>query len=244
MSDLLRILVAPSDIGAALFLLGMFALAMPSIRRFSRPLLIASGAVLTVFSFGPVATLLLSPLEYEHPAMTDPERYESVKTIVLLTAYASADPSMPLSSRMNSSSAFRVLEAASLANRRPDCRIVISGNSTAAEAMGSQLEAMGIAPERIVLETASRNTAASAENLGSVVGAHPVFLVTSAGHMRRSLAVFVKNGIQAIPVPADHQLPSDVAHAEWSLSPFNLNASDLAVHEYAGLLWYRMTGRA
>jgi len=244
MGDLLRILVTPSGLGTALFLLGMLVLAVPRIRRFSRPLLIASGAVLTVFSFGPVATLLLSPLEYQYRAMTDPERYDSVDTIVLLTAYASADPWMPLSSRMNSSSAFRVLETASLANRRPDCRIVISGNAPAAEAMASQLVAMGIARGRLVLETASRNTAASAENLQAMVGANPVFLVTSAGHMRRSMAVFARHGIEAVPVPADHQLPSDVTRAEWSVSPFNLNASDLALHEYAGLLWYRLTGRA
>lgn len=244
MSDLLRILVTPSSLGATLFLLGLFALIVPAIRRFARPLLIASGAVLAVFSFGPVATLLLAPLEYEYPAMKDPERHGAARTIVLLTAYASADPSMPLSSRMNSSSAFRVLEAASLANRRPDCRIVISGNPMGAAAMGAQLEAMGIAPARIVLETASRNTAASAQSLKPLVGAGPVFLVTSAAHMRRTLAAFARNGIEALAVPADHQLPADVARAEWSLSPFNLGASDLALHEYIGLLWYRLTGRA
>lgn len=243
MIDLLRLVIAPSGLGATLFLLGLLTLIVPATRRFARPLLLGSGAVLFAFSFGPVANLLLSPLEYAYPAMTEPERHPSVRTIVLLTAYASDDPDMPLSSRMNASSAFRVLEAASLAQRRPDCRIIVSGNEIAAHTMSGQLEAMGVAPERLSLETASRNTADSAVNLAAMVGSEPVFLVTSAGHMRRSLAVFARQGIQVLPVPADHQLPSSVSRAEWTVSPFNLNASDLAMHEYAGYLWYRVTGR-
>ncbi|HEU0225964.1 MAG TPA: ElyC/SanA/YdcF family protein [Steroidobacteraceae bacterium] len=243
MLDLLRLLVTPSALGAALFVLGILVLMLPATRRLARPLLLGSGAVLFVFSFGPVATLLLSPLEYAYPAMTDPERHGRVRTIVLLTAYASDDPHMPLSSRMNASSAFRVLEAASLARRCPECRIIVSGNAIAADAMIAQLEAMGIAGSRLSRETASQNTAASAENLAPIIGSEEIFLVTSAGHMRRSLAVFARHGLRAIPVPADHQLPSSVARAEWTVSPFNLNASDLALHEYAGYTWYRLTGR-
>jgi uncharacterized SAM-binding protein YcdF (DUF218 family) len=243
MFKFLGILVTPSGLGFVLFALGAAALLLPHTRRLAQPLLLGSVGVLALFSFGPVATLLLAPLEYEHPAMTEPERHAEVRSIVLLTAYASDDPQMPLSSRMNSSSAFRVLETATLATRRPDCRIIVSGNPVAAGAMSEQLKAMGVAPGRITLETASRNTAASADNLAAMLDKEPVFLVTSAGHMRRSLAVFAHNGMRAIPVPADHQLPSQVSKAEWTLSPFNLSASDLAMHEYVGLLWYRLTDR-
>lgn len=239
----LEILVIPSGLGFVLFALGAAALLLPRTRRLAQTLLLGSVGVLVFFSFGPVATLLLAPLEYEYPAMTEPERHAEVRTIVLLTAYASDDPQMPLSSRMNSSSAFRVLETATLARRRPDCVIIVSGNPVAAGVMSEQLKAMGIAPERITLETQSRNTAASAVNLAAIVGKKAVFLVTSAGHMRRSLAVFMHNGIRAIPVPADHQLPAQVSKAEWTVSPFNLSASDLAMHEYVGLLWYRLTDR-
>lgn len=243
MLDLLKILLMPSSLGALLFGLGAIALALPATRRAARPLLLASGTVLFVFSTGPVATLLLAPLEYEYPAMTEPERHAGVRTIVVLTAYASDDADMPLSSRMNSSSAFRVLEAASLAHRRPDCRVIVSGNEIAARVMGQQLQALGVAAERIAIDPVSGNTSASAENLAPMLGRELIFLVTSAGHMRRSLAVFHRQGIEAIPVPADHQLPADVSSAEWSVSPFNLQASNLAIHEYAGLLSYWLTDR-
>lgn len=243
MIEQLRILVVPSGLATVLFALGVLTALLPLTRRLSRPCLYGSIGVLFFFSFGPVATLLLSPLEYEYPAMTEPERHGDIRNIVLLTGYASNDPDMAPSSRLSVSSAFRVLETASLARRRPDCRIVISGGALAAEAMSFQLQAMGLPSERIVLETDSANTAASAENLAAMIGVGPVFLVTSAGHMRRSLAVFARQGMAAIPVPTDHQLPSKVSRAEWNVSPFNLNASDLAMHEYAGLLWYRLTDR-
>jgi len=241
--EYLQILVVPSGLGTVLFGLGVLAMLLPKTRRLSRPLLFGSIGVLFFFSFGPVATLLFSPLEYAYPAMTEPERHGDIRTIVVLTGYASTDPDMPPSSRLSVASAFRVLETASLAQRRPDCRIVISGNADAAQAMSSQLLAMGLAAERIILESASANTAASAKNLAGLIGDNPVFLVTSAGHMRRSLAVFRRQGVSAIPVPTDHQLPSKVSRAEWNVSPFNLNASDVAMHEYAGLLWYRLTDR-
>ncbi len=238
MLEIMKILTVPSGMGAALFVMGLLMLVWRHTRHWARPLLLASGAVIFVFSTGPVATALLSPLEYEYPAMATPEQYTNVHTIVLLTAYASEDSSMPLSSRMNSSAAFRVLETAALAYRRPDCVILVSGNSIAAGVMAQQLVAMGIEETRITLDPNAVNTAASAASIANRVRGQPVFLVTSSGHMRRSLAVFNRQGVDAVPVPADHQLPASIADAKWNVSPFHLAASDLAVHEYVGLLWY------
>ena len=144
MMEYLQILVVPSGLGTVLFGLGVLAMLLPRTRRLSRPFLFGSIGVLFFFSFGPVATLLLSPLEYEYPAMTEPERHGDIRTIVLLTGYASNDPDMAPSSRLSVASAFRVLETASLAQRRPDCRIVISGN--AAGRRGDVVSAAGHGP--------------------------------------------------------------------------------------------------
>jgi uncharacterized SAM-binding protein YcdF (DUF218 family) len=67
--------------------------------------------------------------------------------------------------------------------------------------------------------------------------------VTSAGHMRRAIGVFRKNGMNPIPAPTDYQLPGNARYASWTTSPIHLAASDLAVHEYIGLAWYRLTNR-
>jgi uncharacterized SAM-binding protein YcdF (DUF218 family) len=103
----------------------------------------------------------------------------------------------------------------------------------------------GVPSPAIVLEETSRSTAESAVNVGMLLREHddPFFLVTSAGHMPRSLAVFRKQGLEPIPVPIDHQLPKDWRKANLAPRPAALVVSDLAVHERLGLLWYRIRGR-
>jgi len=70
-----------------------------------------------------------------------------------------------------------------------------------------------------------------------------VFLVTSAGHMRRAVGVFSKKGVVPIPAPTDYMLPRKARHASWTTNAVHLQASDIAVHEYLGIAWYRLTGR-
>ena len=70
-----------------------------------------------------------------------------------------------------------------------------------------------------------------------------MFLVTFAGHMRRAVGVFRKKGVVTIPAPTDYMLPRSAWHASWTTSAVHLQASDLAVHEYLGIAWYRLTGR-
>ena len=128
--------LVPSGFATLLFLAGLGVLAFRQARRFASPLLAAAAAVLLIFSNGLTATLLLSPLEYAYPALQDPQQHADVRTIVVLTAYVADDENMPLSSRPNASSAFRILEAANLRVLRPDCRVIVSGSAPAARRTG------------------------------------------------------------------------------------------------------------
>jgi uncharacterized SAM-binding protein YcdF (DUF218 family) len=94
--------------------------------------------------------------------------------------------------------------------------------------------------DRLRLEDKSITTAESAAKLPPLVGREEFFLVTSAGHLPRSLAAFSKQGLAAIPVPTDHQMPKDWRRAEARPAPNTLVISDLAIHEYLGRLWYRL----
>lgn len=243
MIGLLQAALLPSGFATLLFLAGLAAMLWHRSRRIAWPLLASAAAVLLVFSNGLVATSLLSPLEYAYSALKDPRLHPEASVIVVLTGYAANDEDMPLSARMNATSAFRVLEAANLKSSRPDCHIVVSGSATAARIMGLQLRTLGVPAADLTIDVMSNNTAASAENTKSIVGGRPVFLVTSAGHMRRAIGVFRRHGMTPIPAPTDHQLPRNALHASWTTSPLHLQASDLAVHEYIGLAWYRLTDR-
>jgi uncharacterized SAM-binding protein YcdF (DUF218 family) len=106
--------------------------------------------------------------------------------------------------------------------------------------MADQLRQLGIPTERMVLDAASATTAQSASNLATIVGGGPVLLVTSAGHMARSVEALQRHGIQAVPVPTDYQLPQSWRQASWGPGALHLYASDLAMHERVGRLWYRI----
>jgi uncharacterized SAM-binding protein YcdF (DUF218 family) len=241
MASIIGALLVPSGLAYLLFVLGLLAYLRERWRRLSWGLLAASGAITLVCSSGVVATALMSPLEYEHPAVHDTRVYPNIDHIVVLTGYAADDPQMPLTGRLHYASGFRVMMALALQEECAACDVVVSGDPTTAKVMGEALISLGLPKGRLILETASKNTAASAMNLKPLLN-EQFFLITSAGHMRRSLAVFKARGLEPIPVPTDYQGPKDWRNAELRPSPQSLFATDLAMHEYIGWLWYRLKG--
>lgn len=241
MASILGALLIPSGLAYSLFVLGLLTAIRAQWRRLSWCLLALSGAIALLFSSGNVATALLSPLEYEYPAVHDTRAHADIQHIVVLTGYASDDPNMPVTGRMHYSAAFRVMMALQLQRGCEGCDVIVSGGPVTAKVMGESLLALGLPPERLKLESASDTTADSAVNLKPMLDG-PFFLVTSAGHLRRSMAVLQKQGLQPVPVPTDYQGPKDWRNADERPSPQSLYTSDLAIHEYIGLVWYRLKG--
>ncbi len=90
-----------------------------------------------------------------------------------------------------------------------------------------------------MLEGRSLNTWQNAQYCAAWLAEHPqdqVVLVTSGFHLRRGALYFAHFGIRTLPVRADY------VGAQFSLLPqaYNFLALDLALHEYAGLLRYRL----
>jgi uncharacterized SAM-binding protein YcdF (DUF218 family) len=242
MTSLLSILTTPSGVAYALFVLGLLSAFIARTRRASWWLLAGSGLTTIVFSSGMVAAALMSPLDYAYPRLEDAAKYPEVRHIVVLTGWAGDDPDMPLTGRYGVSSAYRVLMALELHSERPDCDVIVSGDFETAHLMGEGLVKLGLPREKLVLESQSHTTAESAAMLKPMLGEQPFFLVTSAGHVPRTLGVIGKLGLKAIPVPTDHQLPRQWRRAEWNPTPSSLMVSDRAMHEYVGLVWYRLRG--
>lgn len=243
MIDLLKTLILPSGFAELLFVVALVLLLLRRSTPIATALLILSASVFTLFSSGTLATLLLSPLEYRYPYLQNPAQYPQVTKIVVLTGYAAKDHLMPLSSYVNGSSAYRLLEAKHLYQACSQCEIVVSGFEPAASIMKTLLIELGVPAAKIQVDGASPHTSASAINLRALLGTQPFFLVTSAGHMPRAMGVFAQQGSKPIPAPTDFSLPKDPLAAHIWPSPLHLYYSDLAVNEYAGLLWYYLTGK-
>ena len=156
--------------------------------------------------------------------------------------YAADDENMPLSAQMNASSAFRVLEAANLSSRRPDCQVIVSGSAAAARIMGRSVAVARRTETSLSIDIMSNNTSASAEHLKSWSRSTAV-----SGHLGRAHETSNRR------VPQERHDPDSCAHrlsvagerAACILDdqPNTPQASDLAVHEYIGLAWYRLTSR-
>lgn len=130
------------------------------------------------------------------------------------------------------------------------------GSDPEAETMADLLVAMGVPRDALWLETASRNTYENALYTRPILeeaGVERVLLVTSALHMPRSMRIFARQGIDAIPAPTDFR----VADAEWrylreappAAQPFiwlpNVDSLELttdALKEYIGIVVYRLRG--
>jgi len=106
----------------------------------------------------------------------------------------------------------------------------------------------GVAEEDIYTESNSRNTYENAVNTAKVLSQHPEWkkrlLVTSAFHMRRSLACFAKQGIEVTPYSADFYSTERSLTPDETIIP-NIGSFkdwDLLIHEIAGYLVYKLMG--
>jgi uncharacterized SAM-binding protein YcdF (DUF218 family) len=239
----LGVFVSVSLVTYLLIIAGLLARAIRTFRNASWYLLAASGIMTLIFSSGMVVAAVTNPLEYRYSAISEPRSFPEARHIVVLTGWAAPDYEMPLSGRLNVSSAYRVLMALELYRDRPDCDVIISGSPTTAGIMRDVLVKLGVPSDQLRVENASTSTAESAAHIAPLVGDDVFFLVTSAGHMRRSISAFAKLSLKALPAPTDHRLPNGWLKADLRPGPDSLESADLALREYVAQIWYSLTGR-
>ena len=241
MAMIVKYLLLPSSLIWLSAITGFVLIWLRATRQWGVSLLGVALAAYVFFASGPVAFLLLGKLEYQIPPATASERTE-VRKIVILAAYAESDQGIPLSARVSSASAVRVLEALSLFRSVPDAMLILSGEGVVPAIMRDVLVASGVPPERILVDATSSNTFESAKHLLPLLGSSPFLLVTSAGHMPRALGVFEKAGAIPRPVPTHYMSRRNWRAIQYLPSPTHLVYSDLAVSEYVAMFWYQLKG--
>ena len=114
--------------------------------------------------------------------------------------------------------------------------------------VGALFESLGVPPGRITLENRSRNTAENAAYSKALAAPKPGerwLLVTSAAHMPRAIGAFREAGFPVEAYPVDYQTNGwqDLRAVFGSLSG-GLRQMDTALHEWIGLVAYRLTGKS
>lgn len=91
----------------------------------------------------------------------------------------------------------------------PKTRLILSGGGAFdpvpnAEMMADVAIALGVVEKDLVRETTSKDTKDEARLLKEIVGDDTFVMVTSASHMPRSMALFLKLGMNPIPASTGH----------------------------------------
>lgn len=116
------------------------------------------------------------------------------------------------------------------------------GERTEPELVRERLVAWGAPADRILVETASRNTrenAVESARLLAARGAREVLLVTSAAHAPRAVGCFRAVGLAPDLLPVDHRTG---AGSSWLPRAASLERSTAALRELAGRAVYFVRG--
>lgn len=106
------------------------------------------------------------------------------------------------------------------------------------------LEVMGGAFKTPVkwIETSSRNTAENAVYAHQLISEQRIILVTNAMHMARAREMFERAGFTVVPAPVEFSVYPSAGASVFDYIPCvdGLAESESALHEYLGILWYRL----
>lgn len=151
-----------------------------------------------------------------------------------------------------SGAAERIIEGAVIARSLPGAALWIVGGvrdrrSPLADVdwTAASWRRLGIAPRRIHIVRDTLDTCANAAGFAARRPAGQILLVTSALHMPRAMACFRQHGLAPVAFPVDYlnpriDRPGDLVQPNLLA---NIERADAALHEWIGLLLYRLQGR-
>lgn len=253
-SKVVWFLIQPSSLIAVLLAVGT-ALLWTRRARAGRLFVCTSLVLYLVLGLSPLGHMIMLPLEDRFaPADIKGDGKDITGIIVLGGAQDTIVSGARQQVTLNEAGE-RMLEAVVLARRLPQAQLVFSGGSGAilyddlseAEIARRAFKELGIATDRVRLESRSRNTYENALRTKELVKPKPGerwLLITSAFHMPRSIGCFRKVGFPVEPWPVDYRTrgPQDVRRVFQSFSE-GLKRFDLAAREWVGLVVYRLAGR-
>lgn len=223
-------------------------------RPWGRGIVILALALLWLLSTTPVRDFLLSPLELRYPAL-DIAQLQQMKAgysaIVVLGGglYARA-PEYGGQDSLHDDALMRTLYAADLALKSNLDVYATGGALKPGQAdpeglvMARMLIRFGVDPQRIHTENRARTTWENGLYIRDMMkksGIRRIILVTTAWHMPRSVRVFESLGMHVIAAPCAYRVEREAYDLRSYLPRWNrLSDSGDGLHEYLGLLWYRL----
>lgn len=198
-------------------------------------------AMMFMYSYPPFTNYLISNLENQYPKY---EYQNDVAYIHVLGSGHNTDREQPLSSQVGSASIKRDIEGIIIHSKMPDSKIIFTGYAGETDVATAQMNAnlamsLGVDEASLIVNKKPKDTKEEALFTKSIVGDKAFILVTSASHMPRSMMLFESLGLHPIPAPTNYYKNSFNGYLDApSLREFK--KSQIAMHEYIGILWSRL----
>ncbi len=253
LSKLVWLVLTPDSLLLILVLLAWALLLRGALKWAKRVLGLAAVSML-VIALLPLGEWVLYPLEARFEA--NPALPQKVDGIIVLGGAEDGTRSAAWAQPETNGAGDRFLASLALARQYPGARILFTSGSASLRGQGQKLSGadvartlyaqQGLDPSRLILESASRNTAenvALSKRLIRPARGEVWLLVTSAFHMPRAVGIFCKAGWPVVPYPVDHlTVRGDLVRFDYGLQG-SLDALGVGLKEWLGLAAYYVTGR-
>ena len=257
LSKLLPLFIYPLGLTALLMLVALVLLWRRP--RWAAVPIVLALIVLLGSSSGWLCERVVGSLEFQNIPPTDLPQADAI--VVLGGCTQPGDPPRPWIDLMEGGD--RVVHAARLFKAGKAPKLILSGGrvgwdgeiGSESEDMAQLVEFMGVPRSAILQDPTSLNTRENAVNVKQIMDQQQIrriLLITSATHMPRSLLIFKRLGIDAIPAPTDFILTmapggavrSSPEAALLGLLPDvdRLEKTTRALKEYMGIWIYRLRG--
>lgn len=252
MGALITKLIEPFLLPPGLFVLLLLAVGtLLLLRRRARLegwITLAAAVVLWLISTSVIGELLIAPLENAYPPPDSAEACWGDAVVVLGGGTVSSSPAEAGRPALTEESTGRLAYGVRLARQTALPVIFTGGRAMGRRDRPSEAEAaeivatdLGIAAERFFRESRSRTTWENARYVAEDFETAAPLLVTSAWHMPRAVYSFRQHGIEPVPAPTLYRSdPAPPLLTDFLPSPGGLEKSTLALHEYLGILYYRL----
>ncbi len=228
LKKIISAMVMPLSIGLFLALIGLILLYINRVKS-AKIFLTVSILWIALISYNPFSNSLLKPLE---------STYQKLQTIPPDVKYI-----LLLGGDMEN----RAWEVLKLYHQIPKSKIITSGYEGSLkipEAIRTAeiLSKIGIPIDDIIIHSKPKDTKEEAMKIKEILGEQPFILVTSAYHMPRAIALFQKEGLNPIAAPSDFKIQTKSKLLSLP-SGGNLQKTEIAWHEYLGILWGKLRGQ-
>ena len=232
--------IEPFGLVFTLFFIGLVFLYRGKL-FFSKLSLSSGFSFLLLFSYPPFSNYLVKNLEDRYKKF---DYTTTVKYIHILGNGHNTDKTQPISSNISSAGVKRVLEGIILHKSMKGSKIIFTGyagkTDTPNAIMNARLaKALGVKDKDMIIEPHPKDTAEEAKFDTHFLKGKKFILVTSATHMPRAMKLFKSYGLNPIPAPTDFY-KKDIQTYLLSPTPLAFYISEIAMHEYIGILWIKL----